>query len=140
LSTAKAKTATAKRRTNKYGAKPTVVDGRRFASKLEAARYRELKARVNAGDISDLECQIPFQVFWPGHEGDRRWLLFTYIADFSYVRDGQTVVEDTKGRVLNEFRLKKKGVMFAFGVDVIIVTRKRMTWYFNGKPEEHRYY
>jgi hypothetical protein len=35
----------------KYGAEPTVVDGIRFDSKKEAARYQELKLLAKAGEI-----------------------------------------------------------------------------------------
>ncbi len=67
-------------------------------------------------------------------------LFFTYVADFTYINDdGQSIVEDVKGKVLGEFRLKSKGVKFALDVDVAIVTRKRVNgrlrWHFNKVPE-----
>lgn len=126
---------------NKYGAKPTFVNGIRFASKLEAARYRELLAREKAGLITELERQCSYPVYWPGHEKKKDWLLFTYVCDFRYrdVESGKKVVEDVKGRVLNEFRVKAKGVKFAYGVTVHIVTRKRMTWFFDKEPEPKNY-
>jgi len=67
-------------------------------------------------------------------------LFFTYVADFTYTdANGESIVEDVKGRVLGEFRLKSKGVMFAHGVSVAIVTRKRVNgrlrWHFNRVPE-----
>lgn len=94
---------------------------------------------MDAGVIEHLSRQVPYPIYWPGHDGDKNWLLFTYISDFEYDVNGEHVVEDVKGRVLNEFRLKKKGVKFAHGRDIAIVTRKRMTWYFNGKAEERSY-
>ena len=45
---------------NKYHAKPTFVDGRRFASRKEAARYCELRLLERAGKIQDLTTQVPF--------------------------------------------------------------------------------
>jgi hypothetical protein len=49
------------------------------------------------------------------------------------------VIEDVKGRVLNEFRLKAKGVRFSYGTTVHIVTRKRATWFFDKEPEGKNY-
>lgn len=133
--------ATVARKGNKYGAKRTIVDGYRFDSKLESERYRELKARVEAGIIFGLIRQVPFRIYWPGHVGDKDWLLFTYIADFTYTdADNHYVVEDVKGRVLNEFRIKKKAVRMDRGIEVHIVTRKRQTWYFDNVPEATRHY
>lgn len=137
-----------KRTPNKYGAIPTVVDGIRFASKLEAARYRELRARQHAGVISNLERQVWFAVYWPGKQNaknKRDGLLFNYVCDFQYVNaDGETIVEDVKGKVLDAFRLKKKGVWYAHGIHVAVVTRKRSggryLWFFDGKPEEKCYF
>lgn len=135
--------ATARR--NKYGARPTIVNGIRFHSKLEAARYRELLAREKAGAISNLERQVPYPVYWPGHEGDKKWLLFTYVCDFRYIdaETGEEVVEDVKGNTtgspMGVFRVKQKGVRFAFDVEVGVVTRKRLKWFFNKEPEPRRY-
>ena len=120
------------------------MDGIRFHSKLEAARYRELKARQNAGEIADLDRQIKFPVHWPGVADEKRSLFFTYVCDFTYTdASGKSIVEDVKGKVLGEFRLKSKGVMFAHGISVAIVTRKRVNgrlrWHFNRVPEPKEY-
>lgn len=40
---------------HKYHAKPTTVDGIRFASKAEARRYSELRLLEKAGEIKNLE-------------------------------------------------------------------------------------
>ncbi|MBA3569194.1 MAG: DUF1064 domain-containing protein [Pyrinomonadaceae bacterium] len=137
-------TTTKPKKRNKYGAIPTVVDGIRFHSKLEAARYRELSARLALGRITNLDRQISFPVHWPGMVENKTSLFFTYVADFTYINDdGQSIVEDVKGKVLGEFRLKSKGVKFALDVDVAIVTRKRVNgrlrWHFNKVPEPKEY-
>ena len=74
-------------------------------------------------------------------------MLFTYIADFFYYAKGDgtdmAIYEDVKGRVLNEFRVKAKGVKFAHGIDIVIVTRKRTKsapWMFGGSPELATYH
>ena len=42
---------------HKYGAKRTIIDGKAFASQLEAALYLELKGAMNRGEIRDLKLQ-----------------------------------------------------------------------------------
>jgi hypothetical protein len=133
------------RRGNKYGARKTTVDGYRFDSKLESQRYLELRARRDEGIITNLARQVSFKIFWPGHGEDKKWLLFTYVADFAYNdAEGNYVVEDVKGNVtgapMGVFRIKKKAVLFDHGIIVHIVTRKRMTWSFDNVPELTRYY
>lgn len=88
---------------SKYGAKPTVLDGIRFASRREAARYAELKALQRAGVISDLELQPAFPLVVQGIK------VATYRADFRYRnRSGEIVVEDVKGVATPVYRLKAK--------------------------------
>jgi hypothetical protein len=57
---------------SKYRAIPTTVDGIRFDSKREAARYGELKLLEKAGHIRGLTLQVPL-VLMAGN--DRRTLL-----------------------------------------------------------------
>lgn len=89
----------------KYGAKPTTVDGIRFASRLEAARYGELKLMERAGMIRELVTQKRYPLVVGGV------LVATYVADFVYVdAQGQTVVEDTKSPPTQtaEYRIKRR--------------------------------
>lgn len=88
-------------RAHKYGIAPKedrTVDGIAFASKKEATRYAELKMLVRAGRISNLTIQPRF----PLYAG-----IF-YVADFQYIEDGLTIVEDVKGFLTAEYKLKKK--------------------------------
>jgi hypothetical protein len=99
---AQGRVATLSAKRSKYGAVPTIVDGHRFASKREAARYSELKLLERAGQISRLELQpeLKFEI-----NGTR---VFTYRADFSYFEHGKRVWEDSKGLRTAVYRLKKK--------------------------------
>lgn len=99
-------------RLGKYHNVKTRVDGRLFASKREAARYRELKLLLRAGEISDLVCQPAFSCDVDGVH------VCTYIADFSYVDKGAHIVEDVKGVRTALYSLKKKLVKMCCGVDV----------------------
>lgn len=93
-------------RRSKYRAKPTVVDGIRFASKKEAKRYEILVLLARAGEIADLELQPRYPLRVNG------FLVTTYVADFRYRerRDGQwvKVVEDVKGFRTREYNIKRK--------------------------------
>jgi hypothetical protein len=87
---------------SKYGAKPTTVDGIKFASLAEARRYRELKLLERAGEITALECHPRFVIWQHGKE------VIRYEGDFSYADHGAVVVEDVKGVQTAVFRMKAK--------------------------------
>lgn len=90
------------RRFSKYRAVPTVIDGIRFASKKEAARYQELRLAQHAGDISELELQPNFPLWVEGV------LICTYRADFKYREGSLVVIEDVKGFRTPEYKIKAK--------------------------------
>lgn len=91
---------------SKYRNKKVVVAGHRFDSKKEAQRYLMLKARQDAGEISNLELQPVFRL----KVGDRPLLIRSkgypngrqakYTADFAYWDHAQEkrVVEDCKSK------------------------------------------
>lgn len=90
---------------SKYRAVKAEVDGRVFHSKKEANRYLDLKAEQMAGSISDLQLQVSFPLAVNGAT------ICRYVADFVYVRDGRTVIEDVKSaftRKLPVYRIKAK--------------------------------
>jgi len=87
---------------SKYSAKPTIVDGIRFASKREAARFCELKNLERAKVISGLTCQPKFPLIVQGKE------VCTYIGDFAYIEDQKFVVEDVKGFKTDVYKLKRR--------------------------------
>lgn len=68
-----------------------------FDSKKEYNRYLELRLLEKAGNIRQLKRQHPL-VIQPAvkYHGERLQPI-TYCADFMYIRDGFTVVEDVKG-------------------------------------------
>ena len=84
-------------RPSKYGAKATVVDGIRFASKLEAKRYSQLVALQKWGTVAFFLRQVPFDVA----------ISVRYLADFLVVyTDGRLEVEDVKGILTPTSRTK----------------------------------
>lgn len=87
---------------SKYGAKPTMLDGLRFDSRLEAHRWAMLSIMQQMGEISDLRRQVRFPLMvGPIRLGD-------YVADFVYSRDGSQVIEDAKGVLTPMARWKIK--------------------------------
>lgn len=115
------------KRSNKYGAKRTRVNGIWFDSKREAERYKLLKAMQMAREITDLELQPEF----PLMIGDRPVLMRSkgypngrrvkYRADFRYKQDGKIVVEDSKGFATETYKLKKAIVEAIYGIKVVEV-------------------
>lgn len=96
----------------KFGNKPTVVNGIKFQSRLESDRYQQLLLLEKAGEICDLTLQMEFQIFHGYRDpetGEKEKSAF-YVADFVYLdcKARKWIAEDTKGVETKEFRLKWK--------------------------------
>ena len=102
---------------SKYKNKKTVRDGITFDSKAEADYYSELRLREAAGDISELQMQVPYRIVINGQ------LVCTYKADFVFyeVASSKTRVVDVKGFVTPIFRLKSKLMEAANGITIEVV-------------------
>ena len=97
---------------SKYHNKKT----RGFDSAKEWRRNQELEALQRAGEISELNRQVPF-VLMPSYtiadettrQGFRTVREIRYIADFTYrLKDGTRIIEDVKGMQTDVFKLKRK--------------------------------
>ena len=118
-------------RTNKFHARPIVVDGERFDSTGEASRWGELRYLEKAGQIFALRRQVSFAL----HAGDRPDLktVGTYVADFTYDEPfsvGQAdscrrVVEDFKGLDTPLSRWKRKHLELEYGLIVKVTHASR---------------
>lgn len=101
-------------RQRKYGNRKTTIGGKEFDSKKEARRYQELQLLQWSGQIQNLQTQVKyvliptqraasFEVYKSGPNKGRRKPgkvvehECSYVADFVYTQDGETVVEDVKG-------------------------------------------
>ena len=104
----------------KYSNIRTEVDGIKFDSRHEAARYTELKILERAGLIRDLELQHPFELIQKQvRDGKVVERAVKYIADFVYFdKDGNLVVEDAKGMRTDAYKLKKKMMRFMHGIEI----------------------
>lgn len=114
----------------KYHNQKCSYDGMTFDSKRERDRYCELRLLQKAGVISDLRCQVPFRLVPEqrgpdtlGPRGGRRRgrvieKAVDYVADFVYVKDGQTVVEDAKGVRTKDYIIKRKLMLWLHNIRV----------------------
>lgn len=107
---------------SKYNAKPTTVDGVRFASQKEALHYITLKQMERSGKITGLELQPKFDLraWMGGLEFKESAIVGRYIADFRYFvpEAGQWIVEDCKGFRTDVYKLKKKIVEANYGITI----------------------
>ncbi len=105
----------------KYGNKKTEVDGITFDSRKEAQRYVELKMLERARIISELELQKEFELI-PTQKVDGRVVerACKYKADFFYYdHEKQSyVVEDTKGFKTKEYIIKRKLMLYRYGIRI----------------------
>lgn len=117
---------------NKYRNKKIQVNGETFDSMKELRRWRDLKLLEKAGEITELRRQVPFELLpnqrepdkigprggrKPGRTIERKAV---YVADFVYRdRAGQEVIEDCKGMRTKEYILKRKLLLFRFGIRIL---------------------
>ena len=126
--------------TTKYHAKKTEVDGITFDSMREAKRYQELKLLEAAGQIKDLRLQVPYELIPAIREpdtidkrgGKKKGKLIEraviYKADFVYLEKldipfsdcekWEEVVEDVKGMRTKEYILKRKLMLYRYGIRI----------------------
>ena len=110
---------------SKYRNEKVEYDGMRFDSKRERDRYIVLKDAERKGIISDLVCQPKFTLLPAQYHEETvqlktkvktvrkcDFLATTYTGDFQYTKDGNVVVEDVKGMVTPEYKLKEKMMLF----------------------------
>lgn len=117
----------------KYKNKKITINGIKFDSKKEAHRYSELTLMQKAGEISKLQRQVEFELI----PTQREFIPYTtktgkerlksrvierpvkYIADFVYTdKNGQMVVEDTKGIKTKDYIIKRKLMLFKNGIRI----------------------
>lgn len=99
----------------KYHNMMTIVDGKQFDSKKEAERYTFLSALERVGEISELELQKKF-VLIPRQNGEREC---AYYADFCYKdKNGNFIVEDTKGLKTDVYKIKRKLMLYIHGIKI----------------------
>jgi hypothetical protein len=102
---------------HKYGARTVALDGYRFDSQAEAARYAQLLLLLGAGAIRDLRVHPSYLLQEAFRDRDgRRVAAVRYVADFAYIETVTTVtvVEDVKGARTAVYMLKAKLFRFKY--------------------------
>ena len=107
---------------NKYGNRKTWVGDQCFDSKREANRWVELVLMQKAGEIRNLERQVPYELIPEVRDETTGKVIqrnIVYKADFVYQdRDGSLVVEDAKGCRTKEYLIKKKLMLWRNGIRI----------------------
>lgn len=96
---------------SKYGNKKTFYMWMTFDSKKEFERFLLLRDMEKSGKISWLQCQVPYQLIETFKHKWQTVLWVKYIADFVYIRDWETIVEDVKSSITAQkpsYIIKKK--------------------------------
>lgn len=110
---------------NKYHAKKvtlTLNDGTEhtFDSKHEAEVYQDLSLRERAGEISNLQLQVPYELI-PKQKAPsgKTYRNCRYIADFAFNdSEGKPQVWDAKGFRTKEYQIKKKLMLHQWGIEI----------------------
>lgn len=119
---------------NKYRNRKIIRDGEVFDSVKEWRRYCELLQLEKAGAITELQRQVRILLIPAQYEEFERYSekngerlkngrkcverAVYYVADFVYKRNGEIVVEDTKGVKTQEYILKRKMMLYFHGIKI----------------------
>lgn len=121
---------------NKYKNIKVTSGGNTYDSRAEAMRGRELELLQAAGEIEKLQRQVKFVLIPAQYElldavytkgknkgQKKRGKLIehevAYYADFVYINaNGEKIVEDVKGVRTKEYILKRKMLLYFFGIRV----------------------
>lgn len=106
---------------NKFNArKVTAPDGQKFDSRKEYRRWCELKLMERAGRICDLKRQVKYELLPTQKKpSGGSEIKVSYIADFVYRKNGKTVVEDCKGMKTDTYILKRKLMLYMYGIEIL---------------------
>jgi hypothetical protein len=90
-----------------------------FDSRKEYFRWHELSLLEKAGEISQLQRQVRFELI-PSQKIDGKVVErpVHYVADFVYQENGQQIVEDTKGVKTKDYIIKRKLMLHIHGIRI----------------------
>lgn len=91
-----------------------------FDSKKEHRRAQDLLLLEKIGEISNLEFQVPYELLPKQVDKHGKMLErpVRYIGDFRYTENEETVVEDSKGMRTRDYILKRKLMLWRFGIRI----------------------
>lgn len=120
---------------SKYGSRKVTVDGVTYDSAKEYRRFKELSLLERAGAIQNLQRQVKYvlipaqrefcnEIYTKGRKkgcfkpGKLLEKECSYIADFVYIQNGKTVIEDTKGFRTKDYIVKRKLMLWIHGIRI----------------------
>ena len=99
---------------------------REFDSRFEAARFQELAFLEKSGVITNLRCQVKYELIPSQKKPDGSTeRAVNYIADFVYSDGKNVIVEDVKGVKTPEYVIKRKLMLQKYGIAVKEIERER---------------
>lgn len=104
---------------SKYHNEKVEVDGDVFDSKREYGRWQQLKMEERARIIANLKRQVSFELAPAVVVKGRKRPPLKYLADFTYTRNGQMIIEDAKGVITEAFRIKRHLMKSVLGLDIL---------------------
>ena len=103
---------------SKYRNTPLETPDGRFDSQKEYKRWCVLKMMAKSGLIKNLTRQKKY-ILIPRQKANGRTVNECYyIADFVYEENGVMIVEDCKGVKTDVYRIKKKLMLWRYGIDI----------------------
>ncbi|MEG1684567.1 MAG: DUF1064 domain-containing protein [Bacteroides sp.] len=119
---------------SKYKNKKVETEFGTFDSKKEHKRFLELQAMQDKSEISSLQRQVKYELIPAQYETTTKQLktktkevqklkehAINYYADFQYVKNGETVVEDVKASKFfmdGVYKIKKKLMLYVHGITI----------------------
>lgn len=96
-------------------------DGIKFDSLKERAHWFRLVERLAAGEICDLELQVPFVIAEATVIAGKKKRARRYIADFVYfvTATGEHVVEDVKGMKTAMYEFKRHLMKTVHNIEIV---------------------
>lgn len=104
---------------SKYRNKKVQWNDNTYDSKKEARRHAELLLLQRAGQITNLETQVKFELL-PSQRIDGKVVErpVAYVADFKYLENGKVVVEDVKGMKTKDYIIKRKLMLYIHHIQI----------------------
>lgn len=104
---------------SKYRSRKVTRDGMTFDSQKEYRRFCELRLLERAGEVTDLQRQVKFELIPSQRIGGKVVeRACAYVADFVYMENGKKVVEDTKGFKTTDYIIKRKLMLWVHGIKI----------------------
>lgn len=104
---------------SKYHSSKVETEDGVFDSRREYKRWIILKNMESYGEISDLRRQVKYELIpLQRIDGKVAERAVNYLADFVYTKDGETVVEDSKGFKTPEYIIKRKLMLQRYGIRI----------------------